>query len=77
MGRFPFKSSLTNELGVATIPVVNYYFDILKRAIQDFHGSKKVVSFRQKEGLKVGLTHDIDQCKTVFKSIIEKFNLIH
>ena len=74
MGRFPFKSSLTNELGVATIPVVNYYFDILKRAIQDFHGSKKVVSFKQKEGLKVGLTHDIDQCKTGWKE--DNFRLI-
>ena len=74
MGRFPFKSSLINELGVPTIPVVNYYFDILKRAIQDFHGSKKVVSFKQKEGLKVGLTHDIDQCKTGWKE--DNFRLI-
>jgi hypothetical protein len=67
MGRFPYKSSMIGKLGIAKIPVVNYYFDILKKAIQEFHGNESVISYRQQLGLKVGLTHDIDQCKTGWK----------
>lgn len=33
-GRYPFKESLQYELNITEIPVVNYYFHILKDALQ-------------------------------------------
>ena len=33
-GRFPYAASVQKQFGFVTVPVVNYYFDILKNAIE-------------------------------------------
>jgi hypothetical protein len=64
MGRFPLKESLLFKLGLIQIPVVNYYFDILVKAIESIPGAIVSVNPKHSEGLKVGITHDIDHCQT-------------
>ncbi len=64
MGRFPIKESLLFKLGLIQIPVVNYYFDILVKAIESIPGMDVSVNPKHSDGLKVGITHDIDHCQT-------------
>src|SRR5690349_1730455 len=33
-GRFPYRASLQSKHGFVTLPIVNYYFDILKTALE-------------------------------------------
>ncbi|MBT3216220.1 MAG: hypothetical protein HOD97_02475 [Candidatus Marinimicrobia bacterium] len=62
MGRFPFESSIIKDLRIETLPVVNYYFDILNQAIDKLYEKNGHDSSIQKNQFKVGLTHDVDQC---------------
>lgn len=64
MGRFPISESLLFKLELTHIPVVNYYFDILVKAIESISGMIVTLNPKHSEGLKVGVTHDIDHCKT-------------
>jgi len=47
------------------IPIVNYYFDILINAIENCNSNNNI-SMKKKHGygLKIGITHDIDNCQT-------------
>ena len=64
-GRFPFKDSFIKELNIVKIPIVNYYFDILINAIENCNSNNNI-SMKKKHGygLKIGITHDIDNCQT-------------
>lgn len=64
MGRFPFKESFLSKSGLICTPVVNYYFDILVKAIESVPGMNVSMNPKHTHGLKIGITHDIDQCKT-------------
>ena len=64
MGRFPISESLLFKLDLTQIPVVNYYFDILVKAIESITGMIVTINPKHSEGLKVGVTHDIDHCKS-------------
>lgn len=64
MGRFPFGGSLINDLDIVNIPVVNYYFLILLEAVEIVLERKGKVSTKHGDNLKVGISHDIDQCQT-------------
>ena len=64
LGRFPFNNSFLSDLGLVDVPLVNYYFDILASAIMRHSGSKLVIHERHGNGLKIGITHDIDHCHT-------------
>ncbi|MGN8225765.1 DUF7033 domain-containing protein [Gracilimonas sp. BCB1] len=58
-GRFEYRNSIQYQHDFPLIPVVNYYFDILKTAIRQ---AEKNISNRLKEksNLSVFLSHDID-----------------
>lgn len=60
-GRFLYSESLQNTYNFITIPVVNYYFDILKSAIETI--SKKTLKRKlwPDFALAVSLSHDIDK----------------
>jgi hypothetical protein len=61
-GRYPFKESIQNSLGVIDQPLVNYYMDIIIKAILKFSVSNGL-EIKQKRLFKdVGLllTHDVD-----------------
>lgn len=60
-GRFKYSNSIQYKLGIATKPIVNYYFDIIAEALNKFHfietKVKKVPLFNN---FGFFLTHDID-----------------
>ncbi|MAV70776.1 MAG: hypothetical protein CMG04_08655 [Candidatus Marinimicrobia bacterium] len=64
MGRFPFKESFLKFTGVYQIPVVNYYFDILASVIKDLPNYNIDINPIHQRKLKIGITHDIDNCQT-------------
>ena len=59
--RFAFKESIQSSMAIYNIPVVNYYFDILKTAIELHSGRKILYSDCYKEPVGF-ISHDIDKC---------------
>ncbi|MGV3504283.1 MAG: polysaccharide deacetylase family protein [Adhaeribacter sp.] len=66
-GRFPFQSSLQYQLGCIQVPVVNYYFDILKTAIEKATGLHLAKRFNPESAFTVLLTHDVDNTESGWK----------
>ncbi len=66
-GRFPYRESLQKKYGFITLPVVNYYFDILKTAIEQVYqiGLKSVLAGNAT--FTTCLTHDVDNCQTAWR----------
>jgi hypothetical protein len=62
--RFPYEESLQNKSGITHLPVVNYYFDILKTAIEKIYRINLSVSAWGQNPFALCLTHDIDNCTT-------------
>ncbi len=58
--RYPFRESLQHRLHIARLPVVNYYFDILKTAIERCYSLTLHVSPWGESPLGICLTHDVD-----------------
>lgn len=67
-GRFPYKSSLQYKLGCTCLPVVNYYFDILKTAIEKATGRVLASRLHPEASFTVLLTHDIDNTQSGWKA---------
>lgn len=65
IGRFPAIEHFLFQHDLLTIPVVNYYFDILKNAMESFD-RKSNISLKNKQ-INCFITHDIDRCKTGWK----------
>lgn len=65
--RFPYQESLQYRLGITQIPVVNYYFDILKEALQQVTNRKFDISLYGQNRAAVCLNHDIDRCASGWK----------
>lgn len=63
-GRFPYESSLQKELGIIEIPVVNYYYSILSKAICLAYGLNKVDQKFKDENFITFISHDIDVCQS-------------
>ncbi|GAB3634616.1 hypothetical protein GCM10027422_02060 [Hymenobacter arcticus] len=69
-GRFPYAASVQKLYDFVTLPVVNYYFDILKTAIE--HVSKQVLNPRrwgsQQADFAAFISHDIDNLRSAWKA---------
>jgi len=68
LGRFPYKKSIQEQLGIIEKPVVNYYFEIILNAIEQFCNINQL-SFKRTyffENFGFLLTHDVDK--------IDKYN---
>ena len=63
LGRFSYHESIQHKLRIITIPVVNYYFDILKTAIEKVSGISIASRFSDNNDFSVCLTHDVDNCE--------------
>jgi hypothetical protein len=66
MDRYPYEQSLQCRLGMATRPMVNYYFEIMGEGIQAFC-SKHGISFNARtnfRNLAFFLSHDVDAIDT-------------
>jgi hypothetical protein len=62
-GRYPFKQSIQNKLGIIDRPIVNYYFEQIIKGIELFC-SKENITFQKKkifDNFGFLLTHDIDR----------------
>ena len=69
-GRIAYEQSIIKTLGIAHIPVVNYYFDILHYATSQFPKKNQKSKIKNQKwndhSFAVALTHDIDNCMTAW-----------
>ena len=65
-GRFRYEDSCQYLLGITSLPVVNYYFDILKTAIELSQGKSIPARSWGNHQFAVCLTHDIDTCESAW-----------
>ncbi|MBL4652177.1 MAG: hypothetical protein JKY53_04825 [Flavobacteriales bacterium] len=61
IGRFPYEASIQKKLDIIDLPVVNYYFDILKTAIEKAFEIELKVDLWEGKETGVFLSHDIDK----------------
>ncbi len=68
-GRFPYSASVQHRYNFVTIPVVNYYFDVLKTAVE--HAIGQPLRLRRWAGKATWaccITHDIDNLYSAWKA---------
>lgn len=69
-GRFPYAASVQRQYGFVAVPVVNYYFDILRTAVEHITGAK--LAARRWGANRVPfaafITHDVDNCQSAWKA---------
>jgi len=65
-GRFPLKESLPYQLGFVEVPVVNYYFDILRTVVEEAYQVKLRTVNHGDHDFTVCLSHDIDTCQSAW-----------
>lgn len=65
-GRISYTDSIICKLNISNIPVVNYYFDILHKAINTITNNDIRKNLWQQHNMGVVLTHDIDTCKSAW-----------
>ena len=69
-GRFPYAASVQRQYGFVAVPVVNYYFDILRTAVEHITGTK--LSARRwganRAPFAAFITHDVDNCQSAWKA---------
>ncbi|MEI6683672.1 MAG: polysaccharide deacetylase family protein [Bacteroidota bacterium] len=65
-GRFPYGLSLQKKLGITGIPIVNYYFDILKTVMEQASGKPFTPVSWSGKPYALCLTHDIDSCESAW-----------
>ena len=68
-GRFPYAASVQHQYGFVTVPVVNYYFDVLKTAVEQVTGQP--LAPRRwgdtQAPFATFVTHDIDNLYSAWK----------
>ena len=64
--RFPFEASIQYKLKIIDKPIVNYYFEILKEAIERAYSIKLKVSLWQDKPFAAFISHDIDTCQSAW-----------
>ncbi|MDB5236511.1 MAG: hypothetical protein JWR44_3504 [Hymenobacter sp.] len=68
-GRFPYAASVQKEYGFVTMPVVNYYFDVLKTAVEHVTGQPlKIRPWREGAPFAAFISHDIDNLRSAWKA---------
>lgn len=68
-GRFPYAASVQQRYGFVEIPVVNYYFDVLKTAVEHVTGQVlRVRPWREGAPFAAFITHDIDNLRNGWKA---------
>jgi hypothetical protein len=69
-GRFPYAASVQNQYGFVMLPVVNYYFDVLRAAVE--HVSSQPLRPRhwgsQKASFAAFISHDVDNLRSAWKA---------
>jgi len=69
-GRFPYAASVQHRYNFVTLPVVNYYFDILKTAVEYLSG-KTLIPRRwgsKQSTFAAFISHDVDNLYSAWKA---------
>jgi hypothetical protein len=66
LGRIKYKENIISKLNISSIPVVNYYFDVLREAIETVTRKKIKKNLWGENNFGVALTHDIDKCRSAW-----------
>lgn len=66
--RYPFDECLQEKLGIIDLPVVNYYFDILKHTVEQAYSVSLSMAAWGHNPMAICLTHDIDACRGGWKT---------
>lgn len=64
--RLPFEESIQYKLKIIDKPIVNYYFDILKQAIERVYPLMLKVSLWRDKPFCTFISHDIDTCESAW-----------
>lgn len=68
-GRFPYAASVQQQYGFVAQPVVNYYFDVLKTAVEHVSGQVlRLRPWRAGAPFAAFITHDIDNLRSAWKA---------
>ncbi|MET4105254.1 hypothetical protein [Hymenobacter sp. UYP22] len=68
-GRFPYAASVQHRYGFVAVPVVNYYFDVLKTAIEHVSGQPlRPRRWADGRAWAAFITHDIDNLYSAWKA---------
>ncbi|WP_133273265.1 DUF7033 domain-containing protein [Hymenobacter radiodurans] len=69
-GRFPYAISVQQQYGFVAVPVVNYYFDVLRTAVEYITGQRLQLRGwgSNQAPFATFITHDIDNCLSAWKS---------
>ncbi|WP_022823625.1 DUF7033 domain-containing protein [Hymenobacter norwichensis] len=68
-GRFPYSASMQYRYGFVAVPVVNYYFDILKTAVEHVTGQPlHPRCWANGASFATFVTHDIDELRSAWKT---------
>ncbi len=68
-GRFPYAASVQQRYGFVALPVVNYYFDVLKKAVEHATGQPlRLRPWREGAPFAAFITHDIDNLRSAWKA---------
>jgi len=68
-GRFPYAASVQQQYGFVARPVVNYYFDVLKTAVEHVSGQVlRLRPWRAGAPFAAFITHDIDNLRSAWKA---------
>ena len=61
VGRYLYKESFHEKHNLIDFPIVNYYFDILKLAVEKVYEKSLITRYKD---INVALSHDIDKCNS-------------
>lgn len=69
-GRFPYAASVQARYGFVALPVVNYYFDVLKTALEQATGQQYAPRRwgPQRAGFAAFISHDVDNLRSGWKA---------
>ncbi|MBF9220836.1 hypothetical protein I2H31_06955 [Hymenobacter sp. BT662] len=68
-GRFPYAASVQQQYNFVTLPVVNYYFDVLKTAVEHVTGQRlQPRTWGANAPFAAFITHDIDNLHSAWKA---------
>jgi hypothetical protein len=67
-GRFPYAASVQRQFGFVTLPVVNYYFEVLKTAVEHVTGQQlRARTWAAGASFAAFISHDVDNLHSAWK----------
>jgi peptidoglycan/xylan/chitin deacetylase (PgdA/CDA1 family) len=67
-GRFPYAASVQQRYGFVALPVVNYYFDVLRTAVEHVTGQPLRPRSWNGAPFSAFISHDIDNLRSAWKA---------